>query len=407
MSAQTLIGYAAFTGLLLSVTAFAASAVALLAARRTSKGEPVSGWEPGVSIVKPLCGVDEGLEENLESFFRLEYGVGRYEVLFSFASEKDPAYPIARRVADRHPGIPSLFVFDGREPGGNAKVNRLTAALRHARHRLILFSDGNVRVRPDFLRRAVSWFARPNPARHAGEPGEIGLVSHLFLARGAKGIASRIETMYLNGCLQGGTALVRRVLRMPCVVGKSILVSRPALDAVEGIEALRGHLAEDFLLGRSVRKAGFGVALSADFVDTSEVRKSGRAVWARHRRWAMMRRRLGGSLYAGELLAPALPWFLAAVAAAPAGPLLPAASALLAARYLAEIAVGAAIGRPLELLDAVLLPVRDLAVFAVFCAGLTGRRVAWRGRAMRIGRETLIVPLPGVRPEATTPTRAA
>ncbi len=315
-------------------------------------------------------------------------------MVFSFASEKDPAYPIARRVADRHVEVPSVFVFDGREPGGNAKVNRLTAALRHARHRLILFSDGNVRVRPDFLRRAVSWFERPaTPA--AGEPRSVGLVSHLFLARGATGIASRIETLYLNGCLQGGTALLSGALRMPCVVGKSILVSRRALDAVEGIEALRGHLAEDFLLGRSVRRAGLGVALSADFVDTSEVCKGGRAVWARHRRWAMMRRRLGGPLYAGELLAPALPWFLVTVAAAPAGPLAAAAAGLLAARYFAEIGVGAVLGRRLDVRDALLLPVRDLAVFAVFCAGLTGRRVAWRGRAMRIGRETLILENPG------------
>jgi ceramide glucosyltransferase len=390
MSAHVLLGYAAFAGLSLSVAAYAGSALALLAARRRSKGEPIRGWEPGVSIVKPLCGVDEGLEENLESFFRLEYPAGRHEVLFSFASEKDAAYPIARRVADRHPGIPSLFVFDGREPGANAKVNRLTAALRYARHRLILFSDGNVRVRPDFLRRAVSWFASPNPASR----NRVGLVSHLFLARGATGMASRIETLYLNGCLQGGTALLSGAMQMPCVVGKSILVSRHALDAVEGIEALRGHLAEDFLLGRSVRKAGFAVALSADFVDTSEVRKPGRAVWARHRRWAMMRRRLGGILYAGELFAPALPWFLATVAAAPAGPLVPAASALLAARYLTEVGVCAAIGHPLDVIDVLLLPVRDLAVFAVFCAGLTGRRVAWRGRAMRIGRGTLILETP-------------
>jgi len=425
MSAAAVLGWAAIAGLSLSVAAYAASALALLAARRRSKDEPVRGWEPGVSIVKPLCGVDEGLEENLESFFRLDYGVGvgRYEVIFSFASEEDPAYPIARRVADRHGGIPSLFVFDARERGGNAKVNRLTAALRHARHRLILFSDGNVRVRPDFLRRAVSWFS---PAQNAGRAVRppAGLVSHLFLARGATGIASRIETLYLNGCLQGGTALLSGALRIPCVVGKSILVSRRALDAVEGIEALRGHLAEDFLLGRSVRRAGFSVALSADFVDTSEVKKSARAVWARHRRWAMMRRRLGGGLYAGELLAPALPWFLAAAAAssssggaltvatpgalivAPPRALIVAAAVLLAARYLAEIGVGAVIGRRLDARDALLLPARDLAVFAVFCAGLAGRSVAWRGRAMRIGRETLIETLPGARPGPATPRAA-
>jgi ceramide glucosyltransferase len=368
-------------GLALSVGAYAAAAVALLRARRHARGEPLAGWEPGVSILKPLCGVDEDLPRNLDSFYRLDYGA--YEMIFSFASVEDPAYAVARRIADRHPEVPSLFVFDAREPGGNAKVNRLAAGLRHARHRLVLFSDGNVRVRPDFLRRAVSWFADP----------AVGLVSHLFRASGAVSLASRIESLYLNGCLQGGTALLAGLLRMPCVVGKSILVSRLALEAIGGIGVLREFLAEDFLMGLRVRRAGYRVVLSADFLDTAEVRKTGRAAWNRHRRWAIMRRRLAGPLYAGELLTSALPWGAVAMAASSPG-WAAAAAALLALRYAGEIALAARIGRPLSLPDATLLPVRDLAAAALFWAGLTGRWVAWRGRPLRIGRETLILERP-------------
>lgn len=391
------IALAALGGLLLSVVIHAASSAALLAARRRSRGEAVPGWTPGVSIVKPLCGVDEGLAENLDSFFRLDYRderdgdePGGFEVIFSFATAQDPAYPIARRVADRHPEIPSVFVFDGREPGGNAKVNRLTAGLRHARHRLILFSDGNVRVRPDFLRRAVSEFAPT-------QTGQTGLVSHLFFARGARGLAARLESLYLNGCLQGGTALLAGGLHMPCVVGKSILVSRAALAAIGGMGALREFLAEDFLLGREVRRAGYRVALSGDFLDTLEGRKSAAAVWARHRRWAIMRRRLGGALYAGELLAPSLPWGVAALVASrdalsgSGSGFALACAGLLAARYLVEAAVARAVGRPLSVRDALLLPVRDIAVLAVFWAGLLGSRVAWRGRALRVGPQTRIL----------------
>jgi ceramide glucosyltransferase len=301
-------------------------------------------------------------------------------MIFSFAFAGDPAYAIARRIADRHPEVRSLFVFDVREPGGNAKVNRLAAGLRHARHRLVLFSDGNVSVRADFLRRAASWFADPH----------VGLVSHLFLASGAVSLASRIESLYLNGCLQGGTALLAGFLRMPCVVGKSILVSRLALDAIGGIGVLREFLAEDFLMGRRVRRAGYGVVLSGDFLHTAEVRKTGWAAWNRHRRWAMMRRRLAGPLYAGELLTGALPWAAVAMAASSPG-WAAAAAALLALRYAGEVALAARIGRPLSLPDVALLPVRDLAAAAVFWAGLTGKWVAWRGRPLRIGRETLIV----------------
>lgn len=372
----------ALAGLALSVAAYAAAAAALRDASRRARGEPIPGFEPPVSILKPLCGVDEDLERNLESFFRLDYPYPRFELVFSFASRDDAAYPVARRIADRHPEIRSLFVFDAREPGGNSKVNRLAAGLRHARHRLLLFSDGNVRVRPDFLRRAVSWFA----------DSRVGLVSHLFRASGAVSLPSRLESLYLNGWLQGGTALLAGWLRIPCVVGKSILVSRAALDAVGGIEALRGHLAEDFLLGRAVRRAGYRVQLSADVLDTAEVRKSARTVWGRHRRWAMMRRRLGGVLYAGELLGNPVPWFAAAMLS-PAPPVRAAAVFLMALRYGLEAAAMPRSGAsPASLCgDLALLPLRDLMAFAVFWAGLAGRRVSWRGRPLRIGRETVIL----------------
>ena len=372
------LGLWGLTALALSAMVYALSIAVLLRARRRARGEPLPGWEPPVSIVKPLSGIDEGLEANLESLFRLDYGC--FEVIFSFAAPGDPAYPVARRVADRHPEISSTFVFDSREPGGNAKVNRLCAALRHSRHRLVLSSDGNVGVRPDFLRRAVSWFADPG----------VGLVSHLFQATGAVSLPSRIESLYLNGCLQGGTALIAGFLRIPCVVGKSILVSKAALDAIGGIAVLRDHLAEDFLLGRYVRRAGYRVILSADVIDTAEVRKGMRAVWGRHRRWAMMRRRLGGPLYAGELLAGPLPWFAMAMCSADPGART-AAIGLLGLRYGLEAASAAWMGRAFSVLDFALLPLRDLGATAVFWAGVVGHSVSWRGRPLRIGEQTLIL----------------
>jgi cellulose synthase/poly-beta-1,6-N-acetylglucosamine synthase-like glycosyltransferase len=248
--------------LALSVAVYAAGLIALASLRRDRRGARLPGFFPPVSIVKPLSGLDDDLERNLESFYRLDYPA--YEVVFSFARRSDSAFSVARRVADRHPEVSSVFVVDAREPGGNSKVNRLAAALRHARFRYILMADGNVRVHPEFLGRAISFFADPS----------VGLVSHLFRARGARTLASRLESLHLNGVLRAGTAAMVRILGMPCVVGKSILVSREALNAIGGIEALRDHLAEDYLLGRMIAGAGYRVVLSGDEVEAAEVSRS-------------------------------------------------------------------------------------------------------------------------------------
>jgi len=370
----------ALAGLGISAAAYLVSLAAALALRRRSRGAEIRGATPAVSIVKPLSGADEGLEENLESFFLLDYE--SFEVVFSFASRDDPAFGVARRVADRHPERATTFVFDAREPGGNPKVNRLAAAVPYAKHRLLLFSDGNVRVRPNFLRRAVTSFA--------ADPS-LGLVSHLFRATGARSPGSRLETLYLNGCLLPGTAAVAAVLRRPCVVGKSILVTRRALEAIGGIATLRDHLAEDYLLGEAVRRAGYRVALSADVLDTTEIEKPLRTVWARHRRWALMRRRLAGPLYASELFTGAFPWFAAALAASRSPASAAAACALLAVRWGAELALARLEEHPVAARDAALLPLRDLGAFALFWAGLFGREVKWRGRELLIGERTRIV----------------
>lgn len=369
----------------LSVAVYAAGALSLAALRRDRRGTRVPGFLPAVSIVKPLSGLDDELEQNLESFFALDYPV--YEIVFSFARRTDPAFSVARRVANRHPEVPSLFVVDAREPGGNSKVNRLSAALRHVRHRFVLMADGNVCAHPEFLGRAVSFFADPS----------VGLVSHLFRARGARSLGSRLESLHLNGALRAGTAAIAQILGIPCVVGKSILISREALNAIGGIEAVSDHLAEDYLLGRMVARAGYKVVLSSDEIETAEVSRSLAAAWSRQRRWALLRKRLGGLSYSAELLVSPLPWFAGVLLAARGEPGIVACAAAL---YLLRIGLeGSTAAGPggFAAADWALVPLRDLAVAALFWAGLFGQRTSWRGRALRVGRDTLIEQSP---PEA-------
>ncbi len=365
--------------LALGTAVYVVSALVLGWSRRADCVRPPGDFSPPVSIIKPLSGPDEELEENLESFYRLDYPT--YEIVFSFARRDDPAFSIARRVADRHFDVPTVFVIDPGEPAANSKVNRLAAGVRRARYAYFLFSDGNVRVQPDFLRRAISPFRDPS----------VGLVSNLFRGRWPRSLASRLECLYLNGTLQPATAAIGRLLDQPCVVGKSILISRPAFEVIGGFVPIRDYLAEDYLLGVTVRRAGFRVVLSAATLDTTEIAKAASAAWGRHRRWAIIRNRVAGPAYAVELLASPIPWYAAALACSGGRPgVIALASTLLLVRYLAEVLVEQDAGHPIAVRDLALLPLRDLLVALLFWAGLVGRTTSWRGRRVIVGSRTLI-----------------
>jgi ceramide glucosyltransferase len=366
------------TLLALSVAGYAAATFALERVAGRSRRPGWSCFTPAVSIVKPLSGLDDDLEKNLESFYRLDYP--EFEIVFSFARRTDPAFEVARRVADRNPSIPTTFAVDAREPGANAKVNRLAAGIARARFRYILMADGNVRVGPQFLSRAIGLFAN----------GSVGLVSHLFSACGARTLASRLESLYLNGVLSPGTAALAELLRFPCVVGKSILVSRDALNAIGGVETLQDFLAEDFLMGRLVARAGFQVRLCSDGVDTAEVSRTLTASWSRQRRWAILRKRLGGAAYVGELLSGSLPWFVGAAVTGGGGIAL-LALALYGIRITLE-AVGLVRSRFFRPTDLLLIPMRDLAALGLFWTGLFGETTHWRGRKLRVGPATVLLP---------------
>jgi hypothetical protein len=155
----------------------------------------------------------------------------------------------------------------------------------------------------------------------------------------------------------------------------------------------------------AVERSGSRVRLSADVLDTAEVSRNLAAVWARHRRWAMMRRRLGGPAYLLEtLFCPAL-WALGLALSGADSGVLAAGASLLLARYAGEALVSRRLGAPLALRDAGLLPLRDLFAGAVFVAGLVGRRLSWRGRQIELGPGTRILRGPQ-RPEPLGGLRA-
>src|SRR5262245_40120598 len=162
---------------------------------------------PPVTIFKPLKGMDEGLEENLRSFFRLDYPV--YQLIIGVADVDDPAIAVVRKLQHEFPDHDTTLVVGTPAFGLNPKVEKLAAWERHPKPSVSLTSDSSVRVRTSYLRETACYLA---------EPG-VGLVTNLFAGVGESHAGAIMENLQLNGFIAGAVAGAA-VLRVTCVVGK-------------------------------------------------------------------------------------------------------------------------------------------------------------------------------------------
>lgn len=260
-----------------------------------------------VSILKPVCGLDDELEQNLLSFTALR-GI-RYEVIVSAEEWSDPAVELVRRVMREHPAAPFRLVVDAGSRAGvvNRKVERLIAAAAVAKGNILFISDSNTRVEAVDLAATVAAFANPL----------VGCVSNVFTGQGARTLGATVESLHLLGFVVPGAVLAAEA-GVPCVVGKSMAISRRAFEAIGGFAPYRRVLAEDQAIGLAVKKAGFSVVLSPVVVRNVVVDRSVRRAVDRQVRWNKIRFAFSRSLYTSELLLNPLPFALVAALLAPA-----------------------------------------------------------------------------------------
>ena len=350
------------------------SAASLLWVTRKRRNLP--DFTPPVTIFKPLKGQDEGLEENLRSFFLLDYPT--FQLLFGVAEPDDPAIEVVERLMREFPEQDARMVVGTPAFGLNPKVENLAAMERHRRHETILISDSNVRVRPCYLRETACYLADPG----------VGLVSNLFAGVGEEHFGAALENLQLNGFIAGGVASAA-VVGATCVVGKSMLMPVRALEAIGGFAAVRNLLAEDQAIGVKVRKAGYSIKLSHHVIENVNHARDFRWFLNRHSRWFKIRRRMAFPTFliepATNLPVVGLVWALSDDSGIAWGGLfgligLGVARDALHAKWLR--------GSYPKLRHLALSPLKDLFLLPVWFDALVNRRVQWRGHRFLVGRYT-------------------
>jgi ceramide glucosyltransferase len=331
---------------------------------------------PPVTIFKPLKGMDEGLEENLRSFFHLDYPI--FQMIFGVADANDPAIAVVQKLQREFPDRDTQLVIGCRAFGLNPKVENLAAMDRHRKYDVILVSDSNVRVRPSYLRETTCYLA---------EPG-VGLVSNLFVGTGEVHAGAIMENLHLNGFIAGAVASAS-ICRVTCVVGKSMLMPVQALEAIGGFAAVRNLLAEDQAIGVRVRQAGYSIRLSHHIIENVNSSRSFRWFLNRHSRWYKIRRRMALPAFVaepmGNLATVGLVWAFSGESGIAWSGLL-----FLVGLGMMRDAVQTRWMRGSfpKLRHLLYSPVKDILLLPIWFDAIVNRRVHWRGHSFFVGRMT-------------------
>lgn len=329
---------------------------------------PALSWNEPISILKPLAGLDDGLEANLQTFFAQDYP--SFEIVFAVREDSDPAVGVVEKLGREFPHVPTRLVVTGEPPYPNAKVFSLDLMLSVAANDLVVMSDSDIRVTPDLLRIVAA------ELQDAG----VGMATCPYRSVPGESIWARLEATGLNTDFWGGILVARMLEGMKFAVGATIIARRSALRAIGGFQRLKEYLAEDFVMGKFAAEAGHGVILSS-YVVENHIGSLGLRHNAAHRlRWVRSTRRSRPAGYLGQLFTMPVPLALIVCLADPAWWRILPLTLLL--RGVAAYVVSARVLR--TRINWFLLPVEDLISFCFWLAGFSGNNIVWRGRRYRL-----------------------
>ncbi len=236
---------------------------------------PRSSYPP-VSILKPLKGADEGLFENLKSFFEIDYP--EYELIFSVTNEKDPAVKVVEQLLQIFPQRNTQLLFEKRETELNPKINNLLKAYEVARHEIILISDSNIRAKKDYLKNLLPDLTP-----------QVGIITAVVAGTHASSLGGWLEASYLNTFLSRWMILTKQ-LGFPSVVGKSMIFRKETLKRLGGLKTLGSYIAEDYMAGHAIQKLDLKVEFMQSPIPQYIGNYGVNEFWARHVRWGRIRK---------------------------------------------------------------------------------------------------------------------
>jgi ceramide glucosyltransferase len=366
----------------LSVIGAAYQVAALFTVRRFAvEPKPSLAEAPAVTVLKPVCGADAGLYDNLKSFCLQDYGAP-VQIVIGADRDSDPAVPIARRLIADLPEADIALVIDGTLAGTNFKICNLSNMMAVAKHSVLVISDSDMRVEPHYLRDVVGTLMTPG----------VGLVTCLYKGTPVRAhsasarLSSVLGSAFINYAFLPSVLVSKLVGADTGCFGATMALRRKTLEELGGFGALINQLADDYVLGTLVQEMGQKVAIAPYVIENWVLEPDARSLLRHELRWQRTIRSITPlGLAASALITNPLPLALLAL------PILTfqldawlAFALSLAARQALIYTCNRSFAlRPMSI---ALVPLRDALTLGLLIASFCGQKVTWRDREFQVGQ---------------------
>ena len=336
---------------------------------------PAHRSDIAVTILKPLHGAEPRLTDNLETFLSQDHA-GPIQLLCGVQRSNDPAIAAVDDLRRRHPDAQIDLIVDFAQHGSNGKIANLINMMPKAGHDVIVLSDSDMAVAPDYLSQILAALDRPR----------VGAVTCLYRGRGDAGFWSRLGAAGLSYQFLPNATFATALGQIgDACMGSTIALRRPTLDAIGGFTRFADVLADDHAIGKAVRKQGLDVVIPPMLLTHGSDETNFGALWRHELRWAATVRGLTPALaYAASLITFPLPLAIIGAFFHPA-----AGIALALVALTIRIVVAGVVDTAAHTSTAPkwLLPARDFLSLAIFVASYTVRSVDWRGTRLTMEKD--------------------
>jgi len=335
-------------------------------ARRETRAN--ADFTPGVSLLKPVKGLDIDAYKNYASFCRLDYP--EYEIVFCVDGD-DPTIPAIDRLKLDFPERSIRVLIGSGRSAINDKVARLVRLTDEAKYDLFVITDSDVRVRPDYLRNVVAPF----------RDQRVGAATCLYVSAEERNLSERLQSIGMTSDFFASVMVAWRLDGVTFTFGQTIATTRKAVRSWGGYRLLEDRPADDLYAGKLAAEQGYEVKLLPYVVESVADFGTFGELLHKRLRWATVQRRMRPWGHMGLMFTFGLPWAIVAFASHP--------TALTAAAYFGgyaacRLAIALMIGswgmqqrglwKKLPL-----IPLWDVLAFAIWLASFTRRTIRWRG----------------------------